>query len=43
MSAFAEGFDLTLDEFSEVQDLLLADPVHDVDVEEGWPVLKEDK
>lgn len=43
VSAFAEGFDLTLDEFSEVQDLLLADPVHDVDVEEGWPVLKEDK
>ena len=41
-SAFAEGFKLTLDEFAEVQDLLLADPIHDVDVEEGWPIIKED-
>lgn len=37
-----EGFDLTLDEFAEVQDLLLADPIHDVDVEQGWPIFKED-
>ncbi len=37
----AEGFELNLDEFAEVQDLILADPVHDVDVEEGWPILKE--
>lgn len=36
-----EGFSLTLDEFSEVQDLILADPIHDVDVDEGWPIMKE--
>ena len=41
--ALADGFDLTLDEFSEVQDLILADPVHDVDVEQGWPFFKEDQ
>ena len=39
--ALADGFDLKLDEFSEVQDLILADPVHDVDVEQGWPIFKE--
>ncbi len=42
-AAFADGFALTVDEFSEVQDLLLADPVHDVDVEQGWPIMKEDE
>ena len=41
-SAFADGFELTLDEFAEVQDLLLADPVHDVDVDQGWPVLGDE-
>lgn len=41
--ALADGFELPLDEFSEVQDLILADPVHDVDVEQGWPVIKEDR
>ena len=40
--ALADGFELTLDEFSEVQDLILADPVHDVDVEQGWPFFKEE-
>jgi len=40
--ALADGFELEVDAFSEVQDLILADPVHDVDVEQGWPVLKED-
>ena len=39
---FIDGFTLVLDEFSEVQDLILADPVHDVDVEKGWPVFKEE-
>ena len=39
--AVSEGFELTLDEFAEVQDLILADPVHDVDVEQGWPIFKE--
>ncbi len=41
--ALADGYELTLDEFAEVKDLILADPVHDVDVEEGWPILKEDE
>lgn len=39
--AAADGFELPLDEFSEVQDLILADPVHDVSVDIGWPVLKD--
>jgi len=38
-AALADGFLLTVDEFAEVQDLILADPVHDVDVEQGWPIL----
>ena len=36
-----DGFDLKLDMFAEMADLLLADPVHDVDMKEGWPKLKE--
>jgi len=40
-AALADGFALTLNEFSEVQDLLLADPIHDVDVDAGWPVMGE--
>jgi len=36
-----DGFDLKLDMFAEMSDLLLADPVHDVDMQEGWPKLKE--
>ena len=40
-SALADGFILTVDEFAEVQDLILADPVHDVDVEQGWPILNQ--
>lgn len=36
---YEEGFDLTLDEYAEVQDLLQADPIHDVSEEMGWPVL----
>ncbi|MCM1134485.1 MAG: hypothetical protein NC400_02820 [Clostridium sp.] len=39
--ALEDGFALTLNEFSEVQDLILADPVHDVDVSQGWPIFKE--
>lgn len=38
-SALEDGFLLSVDEFNEVQDLLLADPIHDVDVEAGWPIL----
>lgn len=40
-AALADGFKLTVDEFAEVQDLILADPVHDVDVEQGWPILND--
>ncbi|WP_051688397.1 PqqD family protein [Butyrivibrio sp. AE2032] len=40
-ASLADGFGLTLNEFSEVQDLLLADPIHDVDVDAGWPVMGE--
>lgn len=36
-----DGFDLKLDMFAEMSDLLLADPVHDVDMEAGWPKLKD--
>lgn len=38
----SEGFALVLDIFSELRDLILADPVHDVKTGQGWPVLKED-
>lgn len=40
--ALEDGFYLAIDEFAEAQDLLLADPVHDVDATQGWPVLKEE-
>ena len=40
-SALTDGFQLTVDEFAEVQDLILADPVHDGDVEQGWPILND--
>ncbi len=36
-----DGFDLKLDMFAEMSDLLLADPVHDVDMNVGWPKLKD--
>ena len=37
-----KGFQLNCEDFSEVRDLLMADPVHDVEPEMGWPFLKED-
>ena len=37
-----DGFDLKLDMFAEMADLLLADPVHDVDMQVGWPKLKDE-
>lgn len=40
-SALTDGFLLSVDEFTEVQDLIMADPVHDVDIEQGWPILDE--
>ena len=39
--ALTDGFALTVDAFDEVQDLILADPIHDVDVEQGWPIMGE--
>lgn len=36
------GFQLNCEDFSEVRDLLMADPVHDVEPEMGWPFLKEE-
>ncbi|MFB9278683.1 hypothetical protein [Cohnella cellulosilytica] len=35
-------YSLDLNEFAEVQDILLADPVHDVEADMGWPTLKEE-
>lgn len=37
-----DGFELKLDMFAEMADLLLADPVHDVDMQAGWPKLKDE-
>lgn len=39
---FMEGCEFSLESYQDMADLILADPVHDVDVEFGWPVLKED-
>jgi hypothetical protein len=30
----------TLETFEDLAELIAADPVHDVDVEAGWPVLR---
>ncbi|GHT93542.1 hypothetical protein FACS1894122_08910 [Alphaproteobacteria bacterium] len=39
--AVADGFALTIDEYADAKELLLADPIHDVEEETGWqPVLK---
>lgn len=40
---FMEGTDFSLERYQDMTDLILADPVHDVDVEFGWPVLKGDE
>ena len=34
------GFALDLDQFDDAQEIMMADPVHDVDLDEGWPILK---
>ncbi|MBR2726969.1 MAG: hypothetical protein IKD71_03625, partial [Solobacterium sp.] len=41
-AALEDGFGLFLDEHAEVKDILMADPVHDVDVDMGWPIMKEE-
>ena len=38
--ALEEGFELHVDAFAEAADLILADPIHDVDEGMGWPVMK---
>lgn len=37
----AEGFALEMDAFDDAKDIMLADPVHDIDLDQGWPFLKE--
>lgn len=39
-SALADGFELKCFENTELQDLIMADPVHDVDPDAGWPFMK---
>ena len=35
---------MKISEYADAQEMLLADPIHDVDEEEGWqPVFKEEK
>ena len=35
------GFVPEMEEFTEVQDLILADPIHEVDPGKGWPEVKK--
>lgn len=35
-AAVADGFDLKINEFSDAQELLLADPIHEVKEDTGW-------
>ena len=38
-----DNFEMKLSEYADAQEMLLADPIHDVDEEEGWqPVFKEE-
>lgn len=39
---FMEGKELILESYPDMTELITADPVHDVDVEFGWPVLKDE-
>ena len=39
---FSEGTEFKIDKYDDMADLIAADPIHDVDEEYGWPVLKED-
>ena len=38
--ALEDGFELHVDAFAEAADLILADPIHDVDEGMGWPIMK---
>lgn len=33
---YADGFEITVDEYDDAQELLLADPIHEVKEETGW-------
>ena len=38
-----DNFEMKVSEYADAQEMLLADPIHDVDEEEGWqPVFKEE-
>lgn len=39
--ALEDGFELVVDSYAEATDLILADPVHDVDEGSGWPTMKK--
>ena len=39
-SLLEDGFSLHIDEFMDVADLLLMDPIHEVDPDVGWPQVK---
>jgi hypothetical protein len=36
----AGGRSLEIENYDDMQDLVMADPIHDVDSEQGWPVRK---
>ena len=38
-----DNFEMKVLEYADAQEMLLADPIHEVDVAEGWqPILKDD-
>ncbi len=43
VEAVAGEYTFDMEQFDDSRDILLADPIHDVDEEQGWPVLKNDK
>ncbi|MBN1623158.1 MAG: PqqD family protein [Clostridia bacterium] len=42
-SLLEDGFSLHIDEFMDVADLLLMDPIHEVDPDVGWPQIRPEK
>jgi hypothetical protein len=39
---FSEGIEFKMEKYGDMADLIAADPIHDVDEEYGWPILKEE-
>lgn len=35
------NFNMAVDRFEDAVELMMADPVHDVDLEEGWPIVNQ--